>query len=89
MTKPKLTIEYCAPCNYLPRTVWQVQELVNALTGEIQSVELIPAGNGRYRVSLGSEVLFSKEVEGRFPEPEELIEAAFAALGHSKVSAER
>jgi selenoprotein W-related protein len=86
MTEPRLTIEYCAPCNYLPRTVWQVQELVNALTGEIQSVELIPADNGRYRVSLGGEVLFSKEVEGRFPEPEELIEAAFAVLGRAQSS---
>ncbi len=86
MTEPKLTIEYCAPCNYLPRTVWQVQELVNALAGEIQSVELIPADNGRYRVTLGSDVLFSKEVEGRFPEPEELIEAAFAVLGRAQTS---
>jgi selenoprotein W-related protein len=80
-TRPKLTIEYCAPCNYLPRTVWQVQELAPALTGEIQSVELIPADHGRYRVTLGDDVLFSKEVEGRFPEPGELIEAAYAALG--------
>jgi selenoprotein W-related protein len=87
MTEPKLTIEYCAPCNYLPRTLWQVQELVTALTGEVESVELIPADNGRYRVSLGNEVLFSKEVEGRFPEPEELIEAAFAVLGRAETSA--
>ncbi len=81
MTGPKLTIEYCAPCNYLPRTVWQTQELLNALTGSIESVELIPADHGRYRVTLGDQVLFSKEDEGRFPEPNELLEKAFAALG--------
>ena len=87
MAEPKLTIEYCAPCNYLPRTMWQVQELMASLTGEIQSVELIPADGGRYRVTLGDQVLFSKEDEGRFPEPKELLEAAFAALERSKAGA--
>jgi selenoprotein W-related protein len=81
MAQPKLTIEYCAPCNYLPRTVWQVQELMNELTGSVESVELIPADGGRYRVTLGDQVLFSKEDEGRFPDPKELLEAAYAALG--------
>jgi selT/selW/selH-like putative selenoprotein len=84
MAEPKLTIEYCAPCNYLPRTMWQVQELMSGLTGSIRSVELIPADNGRYRVTLGDQELFSKETEGRFPEPSELLEAAFAALEGSK-----
>jgi len=89
MTGPKLTIEYCAPCNYLPRTIWQVQELMGALTGSVQSVELIPADGGRYRVTLGEQVLFSKEDVGRFPEPGELIEAAFAALGDDQPTAKR
>lgn len=84
MSKPKLTIEYCAPCNYLPRTIWQVQELMGPLTGSIESIELIPADHGRYRVTLGDHVLFSKEETGRFPEPKELLEAAFASLGESK-----
>jgi selenoprotein W-related protein len=84
MAQPKLTIEYCAPCNYLPRTVWQVQELMGSLTGSVASVELIPADGGRYRVTLGDDVLFSKEEEGRFPDPKELLDAAFAALGKSE-----
>jgi len=54
------------------------------LTGSIESIELIPADGGRYRVTLGDQVLFSKEDEGRFPEPKELLEAAFASLGESK-----
>jgi selenoprotein W-related protein len=89
MTGPKLTIEYCAPCNYLPRTIWQVQELMGALTGSVESVELIPADGGRYRVTLGDQVLFSKEDVGRFPEPRELIEAAFAALGDEQPTASK
>jgi selenoprotein W-related protein len=84
MAQPKLTIEYCAPCNYLPRTVWQVQELMASLTDSVESVELIPADGGRYRVTLGDEVLFSKEEEGRFPDPSELLEAAFASLKKSE-----
>jgi selenoprotein W-related protein len=84
MAQPKLTIEYCAPCNYLPRTVWQVQELMNELHGSVESVELIPADGGRYRVTLGDEVLFSKEEEGRFPDPKELLEKAYASLGKTE-----
>jgi selenoprotein W-related protein len=84
MAQPKLTIEYCAPCNYLPRTVWQVQELMSELTGSVESVELVPADGGRYRVTLGDQVLFSKEEVGRFPDPKELLEAAYAALGTTK-----
>ncbi len=84
MTKPKLKIEYCHPCSYLARTVWQVEELLTVLANDIASVELVPADKGRYRVTLGDQVLFSKEVEGRFPEPAELLEGAFAVLGQSK-----
>jgi selenoprotein W-related protein len=80
VTNRQLTIEYCAPCNYLPRTLWHVHEIVSVLGSEISSVELIPADKGRYHVTLGDDVLFSKEGEGRFPEPSELIDAAMAAL---------
>jgi selT/selW/selH-like putative selenoprotein len=82
MEKQILRIEYCAPCNYLPRTLWHVEELLNYLGGEIACVELIPATKGRYHVSIGDHVLFSKEVEGRFPEPEELMVAICAVIGH-------
>ncbi len=84
MTTPTLTIEYCKPCNYLARTLWQVEELHNVLGEDVGNIELIPADNGRYRVTYGDHVLFSKEVEGRFPEPMELLEAAFAILGKPK-----
>jgi selT/selW/selH-like putative selenoprotein len=80
VTNRQLTIEYCAPCNYLPRTLWHVHEIVSVLGGEISRVELIPADKGRYHVTLGDDVLFSKEGEGRFPEPSELIDAAMAAI---------
>ena len=81
--KPTLRIEYCAPCNYLPRTLWQVSELMQAIGGDLAGVELVPAGDGVYRVSVGEHLLFSKKDEGRFPEPSELLEAAFAVLGQS------
>lgn len=78
--KPTLKIEYCAPCNYLPRTLWQVSELMAAIGGDVASVELIPGDDGVYRVLLGEHVLFSKKEQGRFPEPSEVLEAAFAVL---------
>src|SRR5262249_15997757 len=84
VTNRQLTIEYCAPCNYLPRTLWHVHEIVSVLGSERSRVELIPADKGRYHVTLGDDVLFSKEGEGRFPEPSELIDAAMAAIRQSQ-----
>ena len=80
MTKPVLRIEYCVPCSYLPRAVWQAQELLAVLAPSVSALELVPAAGGRYRVSLGETELFSKEDEGRFPEPEELLKKAFAVI---------
>ncbi len=77
---PVLTIEYCAPCNYLPRTLWHAQELLASLATSVSALRLVPADNGRYTVTLGTTELFSKEKEGRFPEVAELLAAAFAAL---------
>jgi predicted Rdx family selenoprotein len=57
---------------------------MNELHGSVESVELIPADGGRYRVTLGDEVLFSKEEEGRFPDPKELLEKAYASLGKTE-----
>ena len=57
---------------------------MGVLTGDLAGVELVPASNGRYHVVLGDQVLFSKEAEGRFPEPTELIDAAFAVLNRPR-----
>jgi len=85
MTKPVLRIEYCVPCSYLARATWQAQELLAALAPSLAALELVPSSGGRFRVSLGDAELFSKEIEGRFPETDELLKKAFALLDETEV----
>lgn len=80
---PVLTIEYCSPCNYLPRALWHAQELLTCLATTVSALRLVPADKGRYTVTLGARELFSKQKEGRFPEASELLKLALATLDAS------
>ena len=80
MTKPSLTIEYCVPCDFLPRTVWHLTEINKSFGESLAAVTLIPGSGGVYNVALDGATLFSKDSAGRFPEPEELLQASGAAI---------
>lgn len=45
----------------------------------IESLTLIPSGNGRFEVVAGDELIYSKKATGRHAEPGE-IEAAFQRM---------
>lgn len=47
-------------------------ELLSSYRKEIDGLELVPAGGGRFEISLNGEILFSKLETGRFPELKEL-----------------
>jgi selenoprotein W-related protein len=81
MEKPMITITYCVPCDYLPRALWQAGELLRPLAESVAGLTLVPGTGGVYDVALGDTVLFSKAEQGRFPEVDELVKAAFAELG--------
>lgn len=70
--KPRLEIEYCAPCNLLMRAGWTAQELLNTFLLELGEVALIPGSGGIFDIRLNGELIFSKKAEGRFPEMKEL-----------------
>lgn len=72
MSKPRVEIEYCRQCAYLPRSVWMAQELLGTFSEELGEVALIPGSGGELIVRLDGEVLFSRKAAGRFPEPKEL-----------------
>jgi predicted Rdx family selenoprotein len=80
MTKPFIRTEYPVPCSHLSQAVRPAHELPAALAPSVSALEIVPPGGGRYRASLGGTELFSKEKEGRFPGPEELLKKAFAAI---------
>jgi selenoprotein W-related protein len=72
MTKPRVEIEYCRQCAYLPRSAWMAQELLGTFSEELGAVTLIPGGGGEFIVRLDGETLFSRKASGRFPEAKEL-----------------
>jgi selenoprotein W-related protein len=65
------------------------QELLVTFERELGEVALRPGDEGLYEVRLGDEMIWSRAVEGRFPEPKELKQrirdriAPGRELGHS------
>ena len=42
MEKPRITILYCTQCNWLLRSAWMAQELLQTFTDSLGEVALIP-----------------------------------------------
>lgn len=71
----KVTIEYCAVWNYLPRASSLEAKLKQTFQGI--DVQLISSGGGVFEVTLNDRLIFSKRSLNRFPddgEIEKLIE---------------
>lgn len=86
---PRVSITYCPRCRWLLRAAWMAQELLVTFEQELAEVALRPGGEGIYEIRLGDEVVWSRAVEGRFPEPKEVKQrirdriAPDRRLGHS------
>jgi len=80
MNKPRIEIEYCRQCGFLPRAAWMAQELLGAFSEELGELALVPGGMGAFVVRLEGEEIFSKKALGRYPEPKELKEAIAARI---------
>jgi selenoprotein W-related protein len=86
---PRLEIEYCTQCRWLLRAGWMAQELLTTFQEELGEVALIPGTGGVFEVRVDGSVVWSRAVEGRFPELKELkqrVRDAIApgrSLGHS------
>lgn len=87
--QPRISITYCPRCRWLLRAAWMAQELLVTFERELGEVALRPGDEGVYEVRLGDEMVWSRAVEGRFPEPKELKQrirdriAPGRELGHS------
>ena len=71
----KVTIEYCAVWNYLPKASSLEAKLKQTFQGI--DVQLISSGGGVFEVTLNDRLIFSKRSLNRFPddgEIEKLIE---------------
>ena len=100
--KPRIRIDYCAKCRFLPRAAWMAQELLTTFADELGQVALVPSEGGVFqvRVAAGSgpaqedgwELVACRARDGGFPELAELKRrirdrvAPGRELGHSERS---
>lgn len=66
----KISIEYCAMWNYLPRASSLEVELTKDFPEA--DVSLISSGGGVFEISLDDDLIFSKKSLNRFPEDGEI-----------------
>ena len=88
MPAPRVEIEYCTGCRFLPRAAWLAQELLTTFEAELGEVALLPGHGGVLDVWVDGAVVWSSRDQG-FPEPSALKRAVRDAvapdrsLGHS------
>ncbi len=88
-TKARIEIEFCMQCRWLLRAAWMAQELLLTFTEELREVALVPGSGGIFEVRVQGETLWSRHIEGRFPEMKELKQRVRdcitpgKSLGHS------
>ena len=93
MGLPQVEIEYCRQCRWMLRAAWMAQELLVTFEEELGGVTLKPGMGGIFQVSVDGEAVWSRKMEGRFPEMKELKQrvrdkvAPDRDLGHSDKSA--
>jgi selenoprotein W-related protein len=86
---PRLEIEYCTQCRWLPRASWVAQELLTTFMDDIGEVALIPGKGGVFDVRVDGDIVWSRAAEGRHAEITELKQrvrdriAPGRSLGHS------
>ncbi|WP_372013253.1 Rdx family protein [Pseudoxanthomonas sp. 10H] len=85
----RIEIEYCTQCRWLLRAAWMAQELLSTFDGEIGELVLRPGTGGVFEVSADGQPVWSRRVEGRFPDIVELkqrvrdVIAPDRRLGHA------
>jgi len=90
VNKPCVEIEYCTQCRWLLRAAWLAQELLTTFEAELGGVTLIPGTGGIFEIRAMGAVVWSRKVEGRFPEAKELkqrvrdLVAPERRLGHTE-----
>ena len=87
----RVEIEYCTQCRWMLRAAWMAQELLVTFEQDLAEVALRPGTGGVFEVRADGDVVWSRALEGRFPEIKELKQrirdkiAPEKTLGHSDV----
>ncbi len=71
-SKPRICIVYCTQCNWLLRSSWMAQELLQTFAESIGEVALVPATGGRFEIQVDGHVIWERKRDGGFPGAKEL-----------------
>jgi selenoprotein W-related protein len=67
--KPRIVITYCSRCQWLLRSAWLAQELLNTFADDLAEVALRPAAtSGTFEIFLNEQSLWERTRDGGFPE---------------------
>ena len=73
MEKPRIEIEYCIKCKWLPRSSWIAQELLSTFSDEIGGVTLIPSSiSGIFEIRSDGKIIWERSKKGGMPQIKEL-----------------
>jgi selenoprotein W-related protein len=65
---PAVTIAYCTLCNWLLRSGWMAQELLQTFGAALGSVALLPGTGGIFEIRLDGALLWERKRDGGFPD---------------------
>ena len=68
----KVKIVYCTKCEWLPRSTWMAQELLNSFSGVIDELTLVPSSGGIFEVYANDKLIWSRNRMEGFPEIKKL-----------------
>ncbi len=65
---PRIEIHYCTQCNWLLRSAWLAQELLQTFGQDIGEVALRPGTGGVFRILYDGVEIWERKSDGGFPE---------------------
>ena len=68
----KIDIFYCNQCNWMLRSAWLMQELLQTFQGDIEVISLHPDTGGRFEVFCNDQRIWSRVDDGGFPDAKTL-----------------
>ena len=76
----RIRIEYCVPCSARPYANNLVTRLLEEHENDLAAIEVVMGKKGIFDVHLDDELVFTKSMLGRYPEPDDVIPLIDAKL---------
>lgn len=65
---PRITITYCAQCQWLLRAGWMAQELLSTFGSDLGEVTLRPGSGGIFQITCDGDLIWDRKRDGGFPD---------------------